>query len=461
MRQKNNLALGFGIAHVVITFISLFLPLWVVTTDTYSYSGYSGSYKETKTFYNVYKIAGSPSNAFYDRYAFLPGLFTFFIIVIYGIMILTIISAILSYNGSKTGKALSIAGTALSSFLFFIFMIIGFIAAGTYTNTSSSTYKASSQVGIGWGEFPFLFVLGISIANFIALQKSDYSPVVIPKNNYSKVYDNVDTSHEFKVGDVVKTKYATSSMSGSIIRAQTNGVVVLLRDDNKIAVNLTLPNGEIEKVVVSKDELIFVSEGNSEVKELTVTTPTVVNATPVVANDNVPQVNDDDPIIFANLEGAQKVLSVYEDRVVLTQIQNFRSMLTHDFFKGTKEIPFVSIASIQFKPASNMILGYIQFEVAGIATRDNFTSENSWTFYEKDNALAKKVKDYCSSKLKEIRMGITNKNQVQQPVTNTQTIVAPFSIADELLKFKQLLDMGAITEDEYNKKKKELLNKKY
>ena len=34
--------------------------------------------------------------------------------------------------------------------------------------------------------------------------------------------------------------------------------------------------------------------------------------------------------------------------------------------------------------------------------------------------------------------------------------VAP-SAADELLKFKQLLDMGAITEAEYNAKKSQLL----
>lgn len=33
------------------------------------------------------------------------------------------------------------------------------------------------------------------------------------------------------------------------------------------------------------------------------------------------------------------------------------------------------------------------------------------------------------------------------------------SVADELLKFKQLLDMGAITEEEYNVKKSQLLEK--
>lgn len=40
---------------------------------------------------------------------------------------------------------------------------------------------------------------------------------------------------------------------------------------------------------------------------------------------------------------------------------------------------------------------------------------------------------------------------------NTTPTPTHTSIADELLKFKQLLDIGAITEDEFNKKKSELL----
>jgi hypothetical protein len=33
-----------------------------------------------------------------------------------------------------------------------------------------------------------------------------------------------------------------------------------------------------------------------------------------------------------------------------------------------------------------------------------------------------------------------------------------FSVADELLKFKQLLDMGVLTQEEFDLKKVELLN---
>lgn len=37
--------------------------------------------------------------------------------------------------------------------------------------------------------------------------------------------------------------------------------------------------------------------------------------------------------------------------------------------------------------------------------------------------------------------------------------LSQMSAADELLKYKKLLDMGAISKDEYNRKKAELLNK--
>ncbi|MBD2755082.1 SHOCT domain-containing protein [Spirosoma sp. BT704] len=35
---------------------------------------------------------------------------------------------------------------------------------------------------------------------------------------------------------------------------------------------------------------------------------------------------------------------------------------------------------------------------------------------------------------------------------------APISVADELLKLKQLLDAGALTQDEFNQQKKKLLS---
>lgn len=58
----------------------------------------------------------------------------------------------------------------------------------------------------------------------------------------------------------------------------------------------------------------------------------------------------------------------------------------------------------------------------------------------------------------------TYKDLLRRPITtqirqaaNTEKISSNISAADEILKYKNLLDMGAITEEEFNAKKKELL----
>ena len=47
-------------------------------------------------------------------------------------------------------------------------------------------------------------------------------------------------------------------------------------------------------------------------------------------------------------------------------------------------------------------------------------------------------------------------NQIKKNSIQAQNNIP--SVADELLKFKQLLDAGVITQEEFDKKKKELLN---
>lgn len=48
--------------------------------------------------------------------------------------------------------------------------------------------------------------------------------------------------------------------------------------------------------------------------------------------------------------------------------------------------------------------------------------------------------------------------ETEKPAQSMKTETAYTSSADELIKYKKLLDDGAITQDEYDVKKKELLN---
>ena len=48
---------------------------------------------------------------------------------------------------------------------------------------------------------------------------------------------------------------------------------------------------------------------------------------------------------------------------------------------------------------------------------------------------------------------------MDKKVDNTENKEVNNSVADEIKKFKELLDTGAITQKEFDKKKKELLSK--
>lgn len=151
-------------------------------------------------------------------------------------------------------------------------------------------------------------------------------------------------------------------------------------------------------------------------------------------------------LIYGELKGAQKVLNVYDDHITLTQIKNIRTILTSDWFQGEKEILYYDMTSVQFRPSSKLILGYIQFEVPGVRSGSNFGSENSWTFDSTMNEIAKEVCDYVKTRIREAK----------QP-TAVAAAQPKSSPAEELLKLKELLDLGVITQEEFDAKKKQLL----
>ena len=57
----------------------------------------------------------------------------------------------------------------------------------------------------------------------------------------------------------------------------------------------------------------------------------------------------------------------------------------------------------------------------------------------------REVADYVRGRVNAIKNGATQKQESQ------------ISVADEIKKFKELLDMGAITQEEFDAKKKQLL----
>lgn len=150
-------------------------------------------------------------------------------------------------------------------------------------------------------------------------------------------------------------------------------------------------------------------------------------------------------IIFDFKSSVGDGLKVYEDRIVITHsgVLNFFAM----GMKGDKTIYYSDLTAVQFKKAG-WVAGHIQFSLLGgresvggvfAASGD----ENTITISSNENEIAEKMVAYIQEKIKEAR----------QP----KVAVAATSAADELKKFKELLDMGVITQEEFDTKKKQLL----
>ena len=142
-------------------------------------------------------------------------------------------------------------------------------------------------------------------------------------------------------------------------------------------------------------------------------------------------------------------MKVYDDRVVISVKAGAASFLTGNASDGEKTIFYTDCVGVQFKE-SGIQIGYLQLETAsGIMNmkQSNFFNENSFTFDTsvQSNEKMREVADYVRGRVNAIKKGATQKQESQ------------ISLADEIKKFKDLLDMGAITQEEFDAKKKQLL----
>ncbi|MBR5134279.1 MAG: SHOCT domain-containing protein [Clostridia bacterium] len=116
--------------------------------------------------------------------------------------------------------------------------------------------------------------------------------------------------------------------------------------------------------------------------------------------------------------------------------------------QGEKTIYFKDAVGVQYKPSS-IADGYIQVETAagGVSTPNSqYSGENSIQFSgKKSNEEAEIIANYIKKKIEDIK---------NAPVGG---VVQQVSSADELKKFKELLDLGVITQEEFDAKKKALL----
>lgn len=169
----------------------------------------------------------------------------------------------------------------------------------------------------------------------------------------------------------------------------------------------------------------------------------------VIEKQNVKVVDENPKGLKYVLNGSHgRSMLVYQNKVVIKTDFTIGSFITNNATDGEKTIYYSDVIGIQAKPIG-VTVGYIQLETAGSLMNNknsNFFNENTFTYSTIPEERITMVVDFIKEKIEE------NKNQKNHVVKST------LSIPDEIKKYKELLDMGAITEEEYEKKKKELLN---
>jgi len=190
-------------------------------------------------------------------------------------------------------------------------------------------------------------------------------------------------------------------------------------------------NNEVTKLIVTKVKGKMVTE--------------VISITPIEQYADEPE---DDAIY--NLRGARgRKLKVYEDKCIITTEANVISFVTGNGSDGEKTIYYSDVLGVQFK-RSGIQLGYLQLETASSSMNnksDNFFNENSFTFDSDLDVIMEDVQKFVKQKVDEA------KKQKNAPII----VAGTTSNADEIKKFKELLDAGIITQEEFDAKKKQLL----
>lgn len=146
-----------------------------------------------------------------------------------------------------------------------------------------------------------------------------------------------------------------------------------------------------------------------------------------------------------------KILKVYENRCLISAKPGVKGALFGSLLNGDKEYYYSDITSVQFKNLG-ATTGFLQFEYAGSHSKNNFINENSFTFAatvgtSKNKQLKEQmpvVYEYIQDRVRAYKEGKNN-------------TVSTLSVADELKKFKELLDCGVISQEEFDTKKKQLL----
>jgi len=159
-----------------------------------------------------------------------------------------------------------------------------------------------------------------------------------------------------------------------------------------------------------------------------------------------------DGVKYCIVNNTGKILDVYENKVVFTSTHSTSTLVTGLVFgtsitQGEKTIYYKDAIGVQYKPSS-VLDGYIQVETAagGSTGSSQYGGENAIQFTGKQmNEDAEVIVGFIRKQIEAIK---------DAPVGG---VIQQSSAADEIKKMKELLDIGVISQEEFDAKKKQLL----
>ncbi len=144
--------------------------------------------------------------------------------------------------------------------------------------------------------------------------------------------------------------------------------------------------------------------------------------------------------------GLGDILIVYEDRIVIKHSGILNTLV--GVTNGEKTIFYTDLTAIKFATPKLLSSGYIQFTIMGNSEANAVYSsgqENAIVIKKKNyTGEVQQIIDYIQEKIKVCKSNTQNSNNS--------------NAADEILKYKKLMDEGIITPEEFEKKKIDLLN---
>jgi Short C-terminal domain/Domain of unknown function (DUF4429) len=163
------------------------------------------------------------------------------------------------------------------------------------------------------------------------------------------------------------------------------------------------------------------------------------------------------------LNGTNGSLVVYEDRVVLTR-KTIMGFIVQGF-AGDRTIPFSNISSVEFRKPSLLANGYIQFIVPGtlpVMAKTGIFGTSQESLKDPNTIIFRAFNSDVPAKAETIYQLILNKIDEFAKIEGGKSVVTndtKLSVADEIRKFKKLQEEGVISQEDFDRKKQQLLEK--